>query len=111
MKLRDKYDPKSYYSKASDCLSTVTREEAQAWFNHPCTKALIQTLEGDFAGLLLMWVGGGYSNEEFSDATAQLQAKARGQAQAIDDVIEHMHNLRRGILEDEEEEEDYETGN
>lgn len=108
MGLADRYDSESYYSKSSELLDTVSKEEKQAWFNHPCTKSLVQTLEGDFAGLLLMWVGGAYSDTESTDSTAQQQAKARGQAQAIDDVIEHIHNLRRDIPEDKEEE--YETG-
>ena len=108
MGLRDKYDPDYHYGKSRELIDIVTKEDAEAWFSHPCTKSLIQTLEGDYSGLLIMWVGGGYSNEDSSDATAQLQAKARGQAQAIDDVIEQINNLRNIIKYKEEE---YETGN
>ena len=94
MSLRRKYDPDTYYKKVEEILDVVTEDEALAWFNHPCTKSLIFSLEGDFAGLLLMWVGGGYSSEESVDATAQQQAKARGQLQAIDDVIERIQEIR-----------------
>ena len=94
MSLRNKYDPEFYHKKAQEYLDVVTDDEARAWFEHPCTKSLIYSLEGDFAGLLMVWVGGGYSSEDSVDATAQQQAKARGQTQAIDDVIERIYEIR-----------------
>ncbi len=103
MSLKDKYDPHYHYRKGEEYLDAINKEEAEAWFSHPCTKALIQSLEGDFAGHVLVWVGGGYSNEESTDATVQMQAKARGQAQAIDDVLERIHEIRDIRIIGEEE--------
>ena len=40
-----------------------------------------------------MWQGGAYSNEDSIDGTAQLNAKARGMLQALDDMSELIRNL------------------
>lgn len=102
-KLQDRYDPDKGYELSARLLEGVDREEAESWFKHPCTMSLIASLEGDLAGIVSIWLGGGYSNEEYSDATAQLQAKARGMAQAYQDMIEHINDLRKTgeTIEDE----------
>lgn len=92
--LRNKYNPEHYYTRALNLLDKVNKEEALSWYNHPCTEALRNALEGDLAGIVVMWLGGGYSEEKSSSGTAQKQAKARGMAQAIDDIIQHIEEIR-----------------
>ena len=54
-----------------------------------------------------MWIGGGYSDEQSIDATAQNEAKARGMAQAIEDVLNKIDDLVSARdLEEEDETKD-----
>lgn len=94
MKLsKDRLDPDIYYRNAQILLETVNEAEALAWITSPCTKALLATLDGDLSGILLMWLEGAYSNEDSTDSTAQKQAKARGQAQAVSDIVEQIVSI------------------
>lgn len=92
--LRDKIDPTRYSEKSGQILSGVTPEEYRAWREHACTKALLYSLDADLSGILSFWIAGAYSNPDSADGTAQDQAKARGMAQAINDVIEHIHDMK-----------------
>lgn len=89
-----------YYEKAEQEKQYLSKEELVSWIDHPCTQALRHTLQGDQQGLMEMLIGGAYSKEESIDATAQNYAKARGMAQAIDDILEYIET----IAEDSEEE-------
>lgn len=100
--LRDKLDPNSYTERSEEYLEGITLEERLSWFNHPCTKALIYAAEADIAGILSLWIAGGYSNEDSTDATAQVQAKARGMAQALNDIVEFIHDIKTDSQQDEE---------
>ncbi len=100
-RIRNRYNPEYFYNKSIAKLDLVTKEEALSWYNHHCTQALINSLEGDLAGIVVSWLGGGYSEEESSSGTAQKQAKARGMAQAIDDIIEHINEIKNLNIEGE----------
>lgn len=100
-RIRNKYNPEYFYAKAMENLDRVSKEEAIAWYNHPCTQSLRYTLEGDLAGVVVMWLGGGYSEEKSTAGTAQKQAKARGMAQAIDDMVEHIEEIKNLKIEGE----------
>lgn len=93
--LKHRYNPDYFYGQAKEYLSTVDPEDALSWYNHPCTKSLVSSLEGDVAGIIIMWLGGAYSSEDSSDLTAQRVAKARGMAQAANDVIDAIRNIRK----------------
>lgn len=97
--LRDKLDPHPYAERSLAILNEVDKAERLGWFNHPCTKALLYSLEADIAGILSHWMAGAYGQSESIDATAQEQAKARGMAQAINDVIESIHDIKSGETE------------
>lgn len=99
--LRNRYNPEVFYTKSLNLLDSVSKEEALSWYNHPCTQSLLNSLEGDLAGIVVMWLGGGYSEEESSSATSQKQAKARGMAQAIDDILTHINDIKTVSLEGE----------
>jgi len=100
-RVRNKYNPEYFYNKGLACLDKVNKEEALSWYNHPCTEALRWALEGDLSGVVVMWLGGGYSEEKSSSGTAQKQAKARGMAQAIDDMLEKIEEIKNLKIEGE----------
>lgn len=100
LKLLNKYDPQPSYELAERLLEGVTKIEAEGWFNHPCTQSLIASLDGDIAGIVSALIGGAYSHSESVDATAQDHAKIRGMAQAIEDVIERIREIRATKIED-----------
>ena len=101
LKLQRKYNPESSHRLAMRLLSGVTKGEAESWFKHPCTQSLLAGLDGDLAGTVAVWLGGGYSSEESSDGTAQKQAKARGMAQAIQDMLDRIDDIK-ALKEDTE---------
>lgn len=94
-KIRNKYNPDFHYSKSLEWLGVVSPEDAMAWYAHPCSKALREALEGDLAGIVVNWIGGAYSNEENASATSQRQAKARGMAQSIEDILIAMKDISK----------------
>jgi len=100
-RLRHKYNPEYFYNKALSLLDTVSKDEAISWYQHPCTQSLLNSLEGDLAGLVVAWLGGGYSEEKSSSGTAQKVAKARGMAQAIDDMVQHIEEIKSLKIEGE----------
>lgn len=99
--LKHKYNPEYYYLKAQELLETVSQEDAAAWYQHPCTQSLLNSIEGDLSGIVLMWLGGAYSSEESSDLTVQRSAKARGMAQAGNDIINTISSIRKLTLREE----------
>lgn len=92
--LRDKIDPIRYAEKSEQIRSGIAPDEYRAWREHPCTKALLYSLDADISGILSFWIAGAYSESDSVDGTAQAQAKARGMAQAINDVIELIHDMK-----------------
>lgn len=91
---RHRYNPEYNYNKALDLLETVSKEDAIVWYNCPCTQALLNSLEGDLAGVVLMLIGGAYLDDKSSSGTAQKVSKAIGMTSAINDVIEHIKEIK-----------------
>ena len=92
--LRYKYEAEHYYRKASAVTANLTDQDFKDWYEHDCTKSLLLTLEGDLSGIVSLWLNGGYSDMNSVEATAQLAGKGLGSAQAIEDVIQHIRNLK-----------------
>ena len=100
-RVRNRYNPEYFYNKALAHLELVSTEEAIAWYAHPCTKSLIMALEGDLAGLVVTMVSGAYIDAESSSGTAQSLAKAVGMSSAINDMLEHIEEVKSLKLEGE----------
>lgn len=88
MKLLNRfYNEDRLRQDVEDAMDIVSVEETTAWLKHPCTKALKSAIQADMCGILNVWLGAGYADETSVDATAQREAKARGMAQAMDDLL------------------------
>ena len=96
-----KFNPDELHLRAQRQAEETDIDMCRVWLEHPCTKTLLLSLEGDMCGLAATWIGGGYSNEESIDATAQLSAKARGQVQTLDDIIETIGQIGNKTFGDE----------
>ena len=96
-----KYDPVPSFNLAERLVEGVTKEEAESWFNHPCTQSLIASLDGDLCRITSSWMAGHYSSENSVDATAQGSAKAQGEAEAIDLMLERIRDYRNLKIQEE----------
>lgn len=99
--VRNRYNPEFFHNRALNLLDKVTKEEAIQWYGHPCTESLREALEGDLAGLVVSLIDGAYSNAKSSSETVQGHAKARGMAQAISDMLEHIEDIKQLKIEGE----------
>lgn len=86
------YDP--WYKKAEELLETTTVDDRISWYNHPCTKSLMNTLRGDMALGATVFVEGGYSSEDSADATAQKISLARGKILAMSDILDRITAMK-----------------
>lgn len=84
----------AYAERSEALLQGIGRDERRSWYEHPVTEAFKLSLEADIAGILALWLEGAYAEAASSDETAQRQAKARGIAQALNDVLEWIEDLR-----------------
>lgn len=100
--VKHRYNPEHFHSKALRIIDELSEEECRSWYEHPCTRSLVNSLEGDVSAIVLMWLSGGYSKEDSVDTTSQRQAKARGMVQAINDILEHVKQIRDRALEGED---------
>lgn len=100
------YDEERFHSNAAELLEAVDMSEAQAWLNHPCTKCLINGIQGDMVGIMNGWIAGGYCTAESVDATAQNNAKARGIIQTLDDLLESIQGIGHLKMSGDSEEDD-----
>lgn len=82
------YDPVYWYNRSCSILEEVEKSECLSWLNHPCTQALLGQIQSSVAHKVKGWLGGVYAEEDSVDATAIKQAKAIGQAQACDEIID-----------------------
>ena len=92
-----------HYTKAEELKESVTREEYEEWLRSPCTQSLLHSIEGDMENILVVWAGGGYTDGENADGTAQQNAKARGMYQACEQISEHIKTLKNEQPADIEE--------
>ena len=95
LNLLRKYDAVPSYNLAQRLLDGVTREEIRAWVSHPCTQSLIASLDGDVSDLVTEWLSGHYAQDESSDATAQLQAMARGKGEAYNMMLDRIADIQQ----------------
>ncbi len=99
---RNRYNPEYYHNKSLELRDTVSKEDALAWYNHPCTQSLRNALEGDLSGIVLTWIGGAYFDEESSSGTAQKHSKALGMIQAVSGFLDTLDEIRDNRSEGEE---------
>jgi len=92
--LASRYDPDPAYEQAQLLQMNVTKADWEAWLHHPMTKALLLKLEGDIAGMFLVWSNGGYANSLVEDA------KARGMLDALDSILAEIRAPFIGIQEE-----------
>lgn len=85
-------DPEKYLLRAISDLDIVNKSEADAWLKHPCTKSLVNSLKGDMYRIVVEWMNSGYA-EKSAEAGAQMNAKALGKIQTIDEVIEQIEDI------------------
>lgn len=105
--LKSKYNPDYHYLQARRLLDDVNPSDAEGWYNHPCTQALRHALEGDLSGIVIVWLGGGYSDDKSATGTAQRNAKARGMAQAIEDMAQYIEEIKNLKLSGESVDDNY----
>ena len=87
------------YQIADENLEIISRDEMHSWKEHPCTRALLSTLEGDLEVLKEGWASGDFTGET-SDATLQVNSCQIGTAQALTKLIDFIRSLAK--REDEE---------
>lgn len=91
---RNRYNPQYFHDLSIELRESVSQEEALAWYNHPCTQSLRNSLEGDLAGFVVMWIGGAYFDDESSAGTAQKHSKALGGASAVQEILIALEEIR-----------------
>ena len=77
---------------ALDDLKIINTEERRSWLEHPCTRALIHTLQGDIIDILEAWSNGNYTGDTV-DKTIQLNSEALGQYKAAVDVEQWIQGI------------------
>lgn len=86
------FDSEELRRRAAESMAEMTQEEIKNWLDHPCTRALRLTLNGDYIDYHQNWENGGFTKET-SEGTAQLNSKALGAIEAIKLISEYMENL------------------
>lgn len=83
MKQFDKlFDSDELREKAALLLDELDISERTQWIQHPCTKALLLTLQGDYLDHHQAWEAGVFTSDS-AEGTAQQSAKALGALDAI----------------------------
>lgn len=88
------------YRKGSDELREMAytevnladRAERGAWLQHPCTRALLHTLQADIIDILETWSQGGFT-EESTSGTIQLNSEAIGQYKAAESTAQYIEGI------------------
>ena len=81
------YNEEKFRRNAEQAMDIADMGECQSWLKHPCTQALRNMISADICGVLNVWLAAGYADEKSIDASVQREAKARGMAQALDDIL------------------------
>ena len=71
------------------------------WLNHPCTRGLIKNVKRDRTALMEQWASGSFTDST-SAGTAQLNAKALGQINVLDDLLDSFNQLQEQLSENHE---------
>ena len=73
-------------------LGLASRSERESWLQHPCTRALLHTMQGDIVDILEAWSDGSYTAESTS-GTIQLNSEAIGQFKAASAVVDYVEGV------------------
>jgi len=68
------------------------KQYKQEWLGHDITTDLIKTLKEDIAALKDRWAVGAFTGASF-DETAQLNAKALGLTEALENILDYVTDL------------------
>lgn len=93
---------KSFRVTAAELLAPLQADELKSWFEHPCTRSLMSTLNADLCVLMEQWKEGVYTDES-ADATVALNSKNIGICQAIEEILEYIETIVRGKEEYDDE--------
>jgi len=86
------FDSEDIRDRALLLIEEITSEEKIQWLNHPCTKALLLTLQGDYLDHHQAWESGNFTSEH-AEGTAQMNAKANGSLEAIRLIAEYIEDI------------------
>lgn len=70
----------------------MTPQEIQSWKQHPVTEAFIAALDERKRTLQDSWSAGQFTGKS-TDETAQMNAKAIGQVQMLDDILQSIEDM------------------
>lgn len=70
----------------------MTPQEIQSWKQHPVTEAFIAVLDGRKRTLQDSWSAGQFTGNS-TDETAQMNAKAIGQVQMLEDILQSIEDM------------------
>ena len=87
------------YEKAEDIFKSVPKSEMKAWTEHPATRALILTLQGDLVGHFEGWANGNYTGPT-GEETLQQNAKALGSVNSLELILSWIDDVKEGMLYD-----------
>lgn len=73
-------------------LSLAPKGERESWLQHPCSRALVHTLQADEFDLKESWSNGNYTAES-EYGTIQLNSKALGEIQATQSILTFVEGI------------------
>jgi len=85
------------YDLAEEAFKSVPESEKEAWLKSPITRSLRYTLMGDIIGFHESWQNGNFTGPS-SDETAQLNARALGSVNAVEDILAWLDDALAGDL-------------
>lgn len=72
----------------------MTPQEIQSWKQHPVTDEFVSILEERRRDLQDSWSAGQFTGKS-TDETAQMNAKAIGQVQMLEDILQSIEDMGR----------------
>lgn len=78
--------------KANTNLDVVSKGDVQSWYDHPCTKALVNTLQSDMAAIQHSWSIGAFTGAASSE-TIQKNSEAIGSLKSTRFMLEWIEDL------------------
>lgn len=86
------FDSVALRDRADALLEGLNTEEKRNWLQHPCTKYILLTLQGDYLDHHSTWEGGGFTSPN-AEGTAQQSAKALGALDAIRLIVTSIEEI------------------
>ncbi len=90
----------SLRNEAQELLDLTDQSDKEAWFQSPCTAALIKQITADFIGIQVDWVAGGYTTES-GDGTIQKNSKSIGEAQSLSEVLDKIELIKAKPIQED----------